>query len=198
MSWKKKPKKGHLNAHDDIRGNLDFMGMSPRYKFLAIKLIWLHHLNEPKNIFKSAIEATPLLKDAYKEGLQALGNYSKKVTPSDTKKCEGSVDIDFAVKNVEVNSVKPYAQACRWDYAIGYDGKVYFIEVHSAETSQVTQVLRKHTWLKDFLVAQAPELNKLDKQFYWISSKGNDIVKRSSEARQLAQSGITLVRQLNL
>jgi hypothetical protein len=153
---------------------------------------------KPKNIFKSAIQATPLLKDAYKEGLQALGNYSNKVTPSDTKKGEGSVDIDLAVKNVEVNSVKLYAQACRWDYAIGYDGKVYFIEVHSAETSQVTQVLKKHTWLKDFLVTQAPELNKQDKQFYWISSKGNDIVKRSSEARQLAQSGITLVRQLNL
>ncbi len=198
MSGKKKPKKGNQNVHGDIRGNLDFMGMSPRYKFLAIKLIWIHHLNQPENRFKIAIQATPLLKDAYKEGLQALGNYSNKVTPSDTKKCEGSVDIDFTVKNVEVNSEKIYAQACRWDYAIGYDGKIYFIEVHSAETSQVTQVLKKHTWLKDFLVAQAPELNKGDKHFYWIASGRDRIMKNSAYKRRIAQQGITLVGQLNL
>jgi len=153
---------------------------------------------KPKNIFKSAIEATPLLKDAYKEGLKALGNYSKKVTPSDTKKCEGSVDIDSALRDVVINSEKVYAEDCRWDYAIGYDGKIYFIEVHSAETSQVTQVLKKHTWLKDFLVAQAPELNKEDKQFYWIASGRNRILKNSSHERKLSVSKIRLVGQLNL
>ena len=85
--------------------------------------------------FKEAIFATPLLKNAYKNGLQALGNYSNKVRPSDTKKCEGSVDIDAAVKGI-------YPNDSRWDYAIGYDGTTYFIEVHSAETSQVTPVLK--------------------------------------------------------
>ncbi len=83
--------------------------------------------------FKEAIFATPLLKNAYKNGLQALGNYSNKVRPSDTKKCEGSVDIDAAVKGI-------YPNDSRWDYAIGYDGTTYFIEVHRAETSQVTSV----------------------------------------------------------
>lgn len=198
MSGKKKPRKGNLNAHGDIFGNLDFTGMSPRYKFLAVKLIWFHHLTEPTNSFKSAVQATPLLKDAYKEGLQALGNYSNKVTPSDTKKCEGSVDIDSALRDVVINSRKVYAEDCRWDYAIGYDGKIYFIEVHSAETSQVTQVLKKHRWLKDFLVAQAPELNKEDKRFYWIASGRNHILKHSVQKRKLDDSAIILVGQLNL
>lgn len=93
--------------------------------------------------FKAAIASTPLLKNAYKDGLQALGSYSVKVKPTDTKKCEGSVDIDAAVKSV-------YPEESRWDYAIGYDGKTYFVEIHSAETSQVTPVLNKYTWLKDF------------------------------------------------
>lgn len=202
MSRSKKTKKRNLNAHDDIQVNFDLMGIYPRYKFLAIKLIWLiwlHQMSEPKNSFKSAIQATPLLKDAYKDGLQALGSYSNKVRPSDTKKCEGSVDIDSALRDVEVNSVKVYAQVCRWDYAIGYDGTTYFIEVHSAETSQVTPVLKKFRWLKDFLVTDAPALNKQqEKRFYWISSGGNNILRGSPQARQLAQSGITLDRQLNL
>jgi hypothetical protein len=141
--------------------------------------------------FKAAIAATPLLKNAYKEGLQALGSYSVKVKPNDTKKCEGSVDIDAAVKSV-------YPEESRWDYAIGYDGKTYFIEIHSAETSQITPVLKKHTWLKDFLAAKAPELNKEDKRFYWIASGRNHILKGSVQERKLAQSGIMLVGQLNL
>ncbi len=142
--------------------------------------------------FKEAISATPLLKNAYRNGLQALGNYSNKVKPSDTKKCEGSVDIDAAVKGI-------YPNASRWDYALGYDGTTYFIEVHSAETSQVTPVLKKFRWVKEFLVADAPELNKhRKKRFYWISSGGNNILKGSPQARQLAQSGIMLDRQLNL
>jgi hypothetical protein len=142
--------------------------------------------------FKEAISATPLLKDVYKNGLQALGSYSNKVRPSDTKKCEGSVDIDTAVKEI-------YPNASRWDYAIGYDGTTYFIEVHSAETSQVKSVLKKFSWLQEFLITDAPALNKQPKKrFYWISSGGNNILKGSPQARQLAQSGISLDRQLDV
>lgn len=142
--------------------------------------------------FKEAIFATPLLKSAYRNGLQALGNYSNKVRPSDTKKCEGSVDIDSAVKAI-------YPNDSRWDYVIGYDGITYFIEVHSADTSEIASVLKKFRWLKDFLVTDAPELNQQQKKrFYWISSGGNNILRGSPQARKLALSGITLDRQLSL
>jgi hypothetical protein len=50
--------------------------------------------------FKSAIENTPLLEKAFKNGLHALGANSSKVKPTDTNKCEGSVDIDTAVKSI--------------------------------------------------------------------------------------------------
>ena len=91
-----------------------------------------------------------------------------------------------------------YPEDSRWDYAIGYDGKTYFIEIHSAETSQVTPVLKKFVWLKDFLVAEASELNKGNKRFYWIASGRTQILKGSVQERKLALSGIMLVGQLNL
>ena len=142
--------------------------------------------------FKEAISATPLLKNAYRNGLQALGNYSNKVRPSDTKKCEGSVDIDNAVKAI-------YPNDSRWDYVIGYDGITYLIEVHSADTSEVASVLKKFSWLKGFLVTDAPELNQQQKKrFYWISSGGNNILRGSPQARKLTLSGIKLDRQLSL
>lgn len=141
--------------------------------------------------FKTAIESTPLLKDAFKSGLKALGANSSKVKPTDTKKCEGSVDIDTAVRSV-------YPNDSRWDYAVGYDGVTHFIEVHSAKTDEVKPVLNKLKWLKEFLIEEAPNLNKESKRFHWIASSGNHILPNSSQARQLAQAGITIVRQLTL
>ncbi len=148
---------------------------------------------KPKNIFKNAVQATPLLKNAYESGLKALGNHSSKVNPTDTMNCRGSVDIDAAVKSV-------YPNACRWNYVVGYDDRKYFIEVHSAKTDEVKAVLNKLQWLKDFLVKDAPELDKGKKSFYWIASNGNHILPNSPQVRQLAQKGIEIkiVGQLNL
>lgn len=141
--------------------------------------------------FKEAIKNTPLLEKAFKNGLQALGSNSSKVKPTDTKKCEGSVDIDTAVKSI-------YPNASRWDYALGYDGTTHFIEVHTAKTDEVKPVLNKYQWMKDFLNTDAPELNKEPKRFHWIASGGNRILKGSVQARKLAQSGINMVGQLTL
>ncbi len=149
---------------------------------------------QPKNSFKNAVESTPLLKDAYESGLKALGKHSSKVKPTDTMKCEGSVDIDSALKDMQL-----YKHACRWDYVVGYDDRKYFIEVHGAKTDEVKAVLNKFQWLKDFLVKDAPELNEGKKSFYWIASNGNHILPNSTQARQLSEKGIgiKLVGQLN-
>jgi hypothetical protein len=141
--------------------------------------------------FNDAIENTPLLQNAWENGLKALGSNSSKVKPSDTRKCEGSVDIDTAVKSI-------YPNDSRWDYALGYDGTTHFIEVHPAKTDEVKSVLNKLKWLKYFLIDDAPELNKEPRHFHWISSDGNHILPNSSQARQLAQSGIKVVRELSL
>ena len=141
--------------------------------------------------FKTAIDETPLLKDAFKDGLKGLGANSSKVKPTNTQKCEGSVDIDAAVKST-------YPNASRWDYAVGYDGIIYFIEVHTAKTDEVKSVLNKLQWLQDFLVRDAPNLNMEKKRFHWIASSSNHVLPNSPQARQLAQKGIKIISQLTL
>lgn len=141
--------------------------------------------------FKTAIDQTPLLRNHLRDGLQALGSNSSNIKPNDTRKCEGSVDIDNAVK-------QEFSSNNRWDYAVGYDGKTYFIEIHPADTSEVKTILKKLGWLKVFLSEKAPELNKEPKSFHWVASKGNHILSNSPQYRQLALSGITVVGQLTL
>jgi hypothetical protein len=142
--------------------------------------------------FQTAINDTPLLKDHLKNGLQALGSSSSKVKPNDTRKCEGSVNIDNAVE-------RKFPSSNRWDYAVGYNSKTYFIEVHPADTSEVKTVLEKLTWLKTFLIENTPELNKEPKSFHWIASGGVHILPNSPQARKLALSGISQpVRQFTL
>lgn len=141
--------------------------------------------------FREAIEATPSLKPHLKNGLQALGNNSNKVKPTDTKKCEGSVDIDKAVQ-------RQYPIDPRWDYAIGYDGRTYFIEIHPADTSEVEAVLNKLQWLKKFLEEEATAFHSEPRDFYWIASNSVHILKTSRESRKLSQVGLNPVKQLLL
>lgn len=106
------------------------------------------------NHFKTAVENTPDIANCYQVGLRGLGAYSNKVQLSDTSKCSGSVDIDAC-------TTEKYPQSNRWDYGLCYREKVYFMEVHTANTGEVSTVIRKLQWLKDWLNREAPELNKL-------------------------------------
>jgi len=144
--------------------------------------------------FKQAVEDTPEIKNCYQNGLKALGKYSNKIELSDTTKCEGSVEIDECVRPI-------YLQENRWDYAFSYKGEVYFVEVHSADTSEVKVVLKKLQWLKNWLNSKSPELEKLkakSKAFTWIQSKGNHILPKSSQSRELAQKGLVPISKLKL
>ncbi len=144
------------------------------------------------NPFKNAVESTLEIKNGYKIGLKALGNYSNKVQVDDTSKCNGSVDIDACTQAI-------YPQDNRWDFAFGYSDKAYFVEVHGAFTGEVSVVLKKLAWLKNWLISKAPELNKLkakEQAFVWIQSNGNHILKNSPQNRLLAQNGLTPVSKL--
>jgi len=143
--------------------------------------------------FKQAVEATPDIANGYKNGLSALGQYSNKINAADTRLLNGSVDIDTC-------TTLKYPNANRWDYALAYSQKVYFVEVHSAKTSEVSAVLRKLQWLKDWLNSHAPEINKMKAQqpYYWIMSNNNKILKGSSQARQISQAGLKPISCLNL
>ena len=95
-----------------------------------------------KSAFQVAIENTEEVKNGFCVGKQAIKNTDRsKVVADDNNKLQGSLDIDSQVKAI-------YPNEPRWDYALSYDDKIYFFEVHPAETFEVTQVVNKVNWLK--------------------------------------------------
>lgn len=145
--------------------------------------------------FVNAVIATEDIQNCFQTGLKALGKYSTKIKVKEPKKICGSLDIDNCVK-------KKYPQDNRWDYAVCYDNEVYFVEVHTANTSEVNVVLRKLQWLKNWLNESAPEINRLKAKsktpFYWIQSNGNHILPNSPQAKAIALKGLRPVAFLNL
>ena len=85
-----------------------------------------------KLTFKEAVEATPDVASGYQEGINAFGKYADKIIVPDPDKIDGSLDIDET-------TLKLYPDDNRWDYALCYDSEVFYIEVHSAITSEVSK-----------------------------------------------------------
>jgi hypothetical protein len=150
----------------------------------------------PANHFKSAVEKTPDVSNAYCIGLQAFKKVEKqKIDLGDPPRCEGSIDIDTATR-------KKYPQANRWDYCFSYKGEVFFVEVHSANTGEVSTVLRKLQWLRNWLNNEAPLINALKATsvpaFYWIQSSSFNILPNSAQYRQAVQANLKPVGKLSL
>lgn len=145
--------------------------------------------------FQQAVEATTDVNIGFKIGLTALGSYSSRILVSTTKELQGSIDIDTL-------TTAKYPNANRWDYAFAYKGEVFFIEVHSANSSEVRTVLRKLQWLKDWLHQNAPEINKMKAKkiapFYWIQSKSFAIPKTSPQYRAAESAGLKPIARLVL
>ena len=153
--------------------------------------------------FREAVDdAPPPVNGAYQPGKRALENKHRRyVTCEDPQRLTGSIDLDSALAQ------QPgYAHAPRWDYGLGYrpengPEQAVWVEVHSATTKEVSAVLRKLRWLRDWLNGNAEGLKRMtyaggeDVRFVWIASSGVKILKNSSKARRLSQNGIGQVRK---
>lgn len=137
--------------------------------------------------FKEAVNATPDVKGYYCEGVSALGQYKNKIKVPNEMKLEGSLDID-------TSTVKLYPNDCRWDYAICYDGEVFYIEVHSAKTDEVERMINKLRWIQSWLINKAPEINKLTTKtkepYYWIQSSNFNIPSHTRQYKMIIQNKI--------
>lgn len=93
-----------------------------------------------------------------------------------------------------------YPSSNRWDYVIGFNKKVVFVEVHSAHSGEVRSVVKKINWLNSWLISDAPDLAKLraDQVYFWIQSKSFQISKHSTQYRQVMLLGIRPVRTVTL
>lgn len=145
--------------------------------------------------FQTAVKNTPEIRNCIQSGLKALGSNSKKIIMGSTSLCGGSVDIDACL-------AKRYPQDSRWDYCFAYKNEVFFVEVHSAITSEVSTVIKKLEWLKKWLIDSAPELNQLKAHsrspYYWIQSSGFSILPQSKQYRAAVQAGIKPIARLEL
>ena len=139
------------------------------------------------NAFENAVQATSDISTAYRKGLQALRRADlAKIKPGDSRKIDGSVDIDDAVKAL-------YPDANRWDYVLGYNSKVCFVEVHPAYTSEIDTVIKKFQWLTSWLKDKASKLDDLPKMtpaFVWVQSGKCAILPTSNQAKKLASIGV--------
>ncbi len=126
----------------------------------------------------------------YRPGLGAVEGKDKKYfTISNTRLIEGSIYIDICSKKIA------YKNPNRWDYMIGYNKKLYFVEIHPASTGEVSLVLKKFEWLKEFISCLSNELKTkiliTNNPFIWVATNGVHIIPTSPQARLLAKSGIS-------
>ena len=153
--------------------------------------------------FKKAVQAEPPpVNGAYRTGKRALKKKHRRlVTCEDPQRLTGSIDLDSALAR------QPgHVSAARWDYGLGYRppaGKpeqkreqAIWIEVHPATTSEVSAVLGKLQWLRDWLNAGAGRLKQMTDRaapgirFVWIAPAGDHIPRNSPQARRLSRSAI--------
>jgi len=148
--------------------------------------------------FSSAVQNAPaVVAHAFSEGKQALkGNHAAQVVCANEQRWTGSIDIDQALVGEAA-----HAQACRWDYGLGYRDptgteRAVWIEVHSAETSEVSKIICKLTWLKEYLNQHCTDLWKLTQngdqatRFVWLASGRCNIPKHMPQLRQLRTAGL--------
>ena len=140
--------------------------------------------------FRAAVEATPEIAKAWKSGLQALRRRDRgRVETKDSRRLTGSVSLDGTLKDTHPNDP-------RWDYGVGYrsiysDGEtVYWIEIHPANSGEVNTVLDKLGWLKSWLAEKAPYLEKMRKEFIWVSSGRTSFTPSSPQAKRFALLGL--------
>lgn len=148
-----------------------------------------------KCAFQEAIENTEEVKNGFRIGKQAIKKVDRiKVVAASNDKLQGSLDIDSQVKAL-------YPNDPRWDYALSYDDKIYYFEVHPAETAEVDKVVNKVKWLKCWLKTKATEINKLPKAehpYTWVQSGRYAILPTAREKMKLSVSGIATANKLIL
>jgi hypothetical protein len=137
--------------------------------------------------FNQKVQNTQEIGDCYCQGLGALRRSDKnKIKAKEPHNFNGSINIDDCLK-------EKYPNANRWDYAIGYNNKTYFVEVHPAKPGEIRTIERKLEWLKNW---KRNTPFREDHNFYWVASKGVGISRRSSYWKQIASLGLKLKEKL--
>jgi hypothetical protein len=140
--------------------------------------------------FKTAVNGTPNMQNAWTQGLGALRALDRPhIVPEDPRRLLGSADVDAALRVHEPN-------AHRWDFAIGYRHSnkpkeyVYWVEIHTANDKETKVVLAKLRWLKTWLVGPGNLLNQFERDFIWLSSGATTFTLGAPQLKQFSQLGL--------
>ena len=151
--------------------------------------------NTSKSAFQVAVENTDEVKNGFCAGKQAIKKTDhNKIDVSDNSRLQGSLDIDGQV-------IALYPEDSRWDYALSYSDKIYYLEIHSAETSEIDKVINKVKWLKWWLKNKAIKINvlpKADHPYIWVQSGRYAILPTAKEKMKLSMAGIVTTNLLRL
>lgn len=120
-------------------------------------------------------------------GLQALKANARYVRCKHTRRLAGSIDLDGSLQS-------HFPADARWDYGVGvlqeYDLHIIWIEIHPAETSEVSAVLNKLMWLRGVLSKAPKPLREKRMRFCWVASGRVNVLKHSPQYRRLKQNRI--------
>jgi hypothetical protein len=147
---------------------------------------------EPSVAFEKAISEAVHLR--LRPGLQAIKPSEGKgqISAKDPSSVLGSVAIDD-------DCLMAHPNAARWDYVIGYARSsapvAFFVEVHSAETSEVSKVEDKLAWLHGYLREEPQrKLAGLPREVHWVASGRISIPQHTPQFKKLN----TTLRKLGL
>lgn len=140
--------------------------------------------------FDQAVKKVPGLEKAHRPGLRALRSQDRPhIVAEDTRRLSGSVDVDSALR-------EKYPEANRWDFAITYkhddrkDEFVYWVELHTANDSQVKVVIRKAQWLLEWLRGEGHALSGFEREVIWVSSGATSLSLSAPQTKQMAEVGL--------
>ena len=155
---------------------------------------------EPKS-FEEIVKEISSIKNCYNKGLDALDSKDRKDIRSVKGKFCGSVFLDECQTGPRPEGEK------RWDYIICHSGKLYFVEVHSAQTTNVSELEGKAKMLNIFLSGEGAALKALKDPAFpniWLASPKTKVDIRhagitltgADRNRYLAQKGLVLYTKL--
>ena len=133
--------------------------------------------------FRDKVKAAGI-EHCYKKGLQALEKRHRHlVSPTNTRKLSGSVFIEQCLGG-----------RGRWDYAIGYDDQVYFLEVHPADNlRKFREIKEKAQWLCEW---KANTPFKEDNRLFWVAT--GKVLSSKNPRSQLDKMKAKLQKDFNL
>lgn len=141
--------------------------------------------------FRKAV-ANSEVRGSYCAGLQALTERDRnRLSCQNPRKIRGSLNLDATLAQI-------YPNAARWDYGIGIrktvsTDKAIWIEVHPGDANQVSKIIEKLTWLKNWLHNNGRDLLTItenDYPYVWVASGRVSFQRNSPQARRLASAGI--------